>query len=62
MRNGPIFSEDAQSQLLSDPVFLNTLTYHAIPLQMLNGEYQKKRKEYLELSGRVQNELTRLGN
>ena len=62
MRNGPIFSEDAQSQLLSDPVFLNTLTYHAIPLQMLNGEYQKKREEYLELSGRVQNELTRLGN
>ena len=62
MRNGPIFSEDAQSQLLSEPVFLNTLTYHAIPLQMLNAEYQKKRMEYLELSDRVQNELTRLGN
>ena len=62
MRDGPIFGQNAQNQILSDPVFLNTLTYHAIPLQMLNGEYRKKRKEYLRLSDRVQKELMRLGN
>jgi hypothetical protein len=62
MRDRPIFGQNTQNQVLSDPLFLNTLTYHAIPLQMLNGEYRNKKKEYLQLSDRVQKELLRLGD
>jgi len=60
MRGGLIFSEESQNQLLADPVYLNTLTYHAIPLQMLNAEYREKRKEFRKLSERVAQEVRRL--
>ncbi len=60
LRGRAFIPETMQETLISDPVFLNTLAYHAIPLQMLNEEYQRKQKEFEALRGRVQEEIERL--
>jgi hypothetical protein len=62
LRGGLIFNEEMQGQLLADPVYLNTLTYHAIPLQLLNAEYRKKKVAFRELLERVDTEVERLGD
>jgi hypothetical protein len=62
LRGGLIFNEEMQGQLLADPVYLNTLTYHAIPLQLLNAEYSKKKVAFRELLERVALEVERLRN
>lgn len=62
MRGRLIFSEEMQEQLLADPVYLNTLTYHAIPLQLLNEEYRRKKAVFREFLDRVDTEVERLGN
>ena len=62
MRGGLIFSQESQKELLADPVYLNTLTYHAIPLQLLNVEYRKKKVEFRKLLDRVEMQAQRLGN
>ena len=60
MRGRPFIPLTMQETLISDPVFLNTLAYHAIPLQMLNEEYKRKRKEFELLRDSVQKEIARL--
>ena len=57
MRDQQIVDDAAQSKLLSDPVYFNTLTYHAIPLELLNREYRKKREEFRGLKSRVASQL-----
>lgn len=60
LRGRPFIPQKMQEVLISDPVFLNTLAYHAIPLQMLNEEYQRKQKEFTALRDSVQEEIERL--
>ncbi|MBC2838826.1 hypothetical protein [Robiginitalea sp. SC105] len=53
LRGGPIFDASMQQQVLADPVFLNSLTYHAIPLQLLREEYVHKKSEFRDLHRKV---------
>ena len=62
MRGGLVFRQEQQKELLADPVYLNTLTYHAIPLQLLNVEYRKKKVAFRKLLERVEMEAQLLGN
>jgi hypothetical protein len=60
VRGRLLFDEEVQKQLLEDPVYLNTLAYHAIPLQLLNSEYRTKKVEFRELLKSVEQEVARL--
>lgn len=42
MRGRGMIPQDIYSEIISDPLYLNTFTYHAIPLKILNMEYLVK--------------------
>lgn len=60
LRNEPWFDSREQAQILADRVYLNTLTYHAVPLQLLNAEYTRKQEELQRLIQIVENEIQRI--
>lgn len=59
MRGQAWFDDSGQQRMLEDRVYLNTLTAHAVPLQMLHEAYRSKRDELRRLSNTVQTEIRR---